>query len=140
MEETKKLTIPDGCEFNRVENGEVILKKKELVLPKTFGECNKGIGMSCFPSINWCVPNENENAIRALCELLICRNAWWKVLGWKPDLEGVSFKYIIGTWNGNVETGIKCCKNYILSFPTEEVRDQFFKTFRDLIEEAKELL
>ena len=29
MEETKKLAIPDGNEFDRVENGEVILKKKE---------------------------------------------------------------------------------------------------------------
>ena len=39
MEETKKLTIPDGYEFDRVEGGEVILKKKEVVLPRTFDEC-----------------------------------------------------------------------------------------------------
>lgn len=30
--------------------------------------------------------------------------------------------------------------NRILVFPTEEVRDKFAETFKDLIEEAKELL
>ena len=34
MEETRKLTIPDGYEFDRVEGGEVILKKKEVELCK----------------------------------------------------------------------------------------------------------
>ena len=28
----------------------------------------------------------------------------------------------------------------VLAFPTEEVRDKFAETFKDLIEEAKELL
>ena len=38
MEETKKLTIPEGYEFDKVENGEVILKK-EVYLPREWEEC-----------------------------------------------------------------------------------------------------
>ena len=31
--------IPEGFEFEKVENGEIILKPKKKVLPKTYGEC-----------------------------------------------------------------------------------------------------
>ena len=128
MEETKKLTIPDGYEFDRVEGGEVILKKKE------------GIGMSYFPLINWYVPNENEDAIRALGKLLICRNVWWKRLGWKPDWRDKDEKYCIRIASGEIGTEIFYGVNHILAFPTEEVCAHFYVAFKDLIEESKELL
>ena len=140
MEEIKRLIIPDGYEFDRVENGEVILKKKEVVLPRTFGECNKGIGMSYFPSINWYVPNENEDAIRALCKLLICRNACWKQLGWKPDWTDDNDKYCIFYADERIESIVLNSSNRILAFPDMETANQFYEAFRDLIEEAKELL
>ena len=136
----KKLTIPEGYEFDRVENGEVILKKKG-VLPKTFGECNKDIGMSYYPSINWYVPNEHEGAIRALCKLIICRNSWWKFLEWKPDWDnGSEIKFYIATRSGRLDRCYGYSQNRILSFPTIDVRDKFYEAFKDLIEEAKELL
>ena len=134
MEEEIKITIPEDYEFDKIENGKV-------VLPKTWNECSKGLGMSYYPAINWYVPNENENALRALCKLLICRNAWWKQLGWKPDW-GSQYqeKYTIIGYKGGISiTETELC-NTILAFPTEEVRDLFYKTFKDLIEEAKELL
>ena len=141
MEETKKLTIPDGYEFDRVENGEVILKKKEVVLPKTFGECNKGMCMSYYPLINWYVPNEHEDEIRALCKLLICRDAWWRQLGWKPDWKDAdTIKSVIRYCAGDVVLDESYQLNAILAFPTPKVRDQFLEAFKDLIEEAKELL
>lgn len=139
-EKVVKLYIPDGYEFDRVENGGVILKKKEVVLPNTWGECSKGLGMSYYPAINWYVPNENEDAIRALCKLLICRDAWWKQLGWKPDWKESGVKYAIRVFGNVIKKNDTQLSNYILTFPTKEVRDQFLETFRDLIEEAKELL
>ena len=39
-----------------------------------------------------------------------------------------------------VEKQVKTYESCILAFPKYEVRDQFLDTFRDLIEEAKELL
>lgn len=140
MEEIKKLTIPDGYEFDRVEGNEVILKKKEVVLPRTFEECNKGIGMSYFPLINWYVPNENEDAIRALGKLLICRNAWWKVLGWNPDWSDDSDKYCIYNVGGEVDVFALNLSSRILAFPNMETANEFYEVFKDLIEEAKELL
>lgn len=140
MEETKKLAIPEGYEFDRVKGGEVILKKKTPVLPCTWGECSKGLGMSYYPAINWYIPNENEDALRALCKLLICRNAWWKQLGWKPDWIDSNEKYCIRIVSGEIRTEICYGENHILAFPTEEVCAHFYVAFKDLIEEAKELL
>ena len=163
MKEIEKLAIPDGYEFDRVENGEVILKKKEQVLPDTWEEC-------------LCVVNDVEQIDEAACivdykvdslqdrhaidetdqsflplglgkpmlalfQLLVCRNAWWKVLGWKPDwTDKYTEKYCIYFACGSVDTIISNCMGYIFAFPTAQVCDQFLATFRDLIEEAKELL
>ena len=140
MEEIKRLEIPDGYEFDKVENGEVILKKKEVVLPKTWGECSKGLCMSYYPAISWYVPNENDGALRALCKLLICRNAWWQILGWKPDWADDSDKYCILNGGGKIEAIVLNASNRILAFPDMETANQFYEAFKDLIEEAKELL
>ena len=58
MEQEKKLAIPEGWGFDRVENGEVILKKVVEELPKTWADCiNKpgggnrlGVGKESSPS------------------------------------------------------------------------------------------
>lgn len=96
--------------------------------------------MSYYPSINWYVPNEHEGAINALCKLLICRDAWWKQLGWKPDWRDKDEKYCIRIAAGEIGTEIFYGVNHILAFPTEEVCAHFYVAFKDLIEEAKELL
>lgn len=76
----------------------------------------------------------------ALCQLLICRNAWWERLGWKPDWSNPNEKHCIVRKGEAADKQIKRFESCILAFPTEEVRDQFSDSFRDLIEEAKELL
>ncbi|HIY88168.1 MAG TPA: hypothetical protein H9824_05635 [Candidatus Bacteroides pullicola] len=143
-EETKKLTIPEGYEFDKVENGEVILKKKEIAMPKTWEECMDVLGsVSLFglrkPYLRQ-LPPDMEAPMTALCELLLRRNAWWKQLGWKPDWKDKCDKFCITTGEGRVKATVYCASNAILAFPTAEVRDQFYEAFRDLIEEAKELL
>ena len=137
----KELILPDNWEVKEVVGNKIIIGEKEKELPKTWGECNKGTAMSYYPSIDWYVPNEHEVAIKALCKLLICRNAWWKQLGWKPDWEdSKNKKYAISITGNNSYCYDTYAFNAILVFPTGEVRDQFLDSFRDLIEEAKELL
>ena len=140
MKEIKKLPIHDGYEFDRVENGEVILKKKEVVLPKTWNECNRLIGSYYYPNSDMYVNKDDENAINALCRLLICRNACWKQLGWKPDWKDDSDKYCIFYGNGRIESIVLNSSNRILAFPDMDTAEEFYEAFKDLIEEAKELL
>lgn len=141
---TKEIILPDDWDVKEVVGNKIIIKEKEKELPKTWRECFKPCEAECLDSTSYrnAVPSNLKNPMLALCQLLVCRNAWWKQLGWKPDLRNDSdqWKYCIGFASGkiNSETNITC--NKILAFPTSEVRDQFLDSFRDLIEEAKELL
>lgn len=160
--ERKKLTIPDGWEFDKLENGEIILKTKEPTLPDTWEDCMRVIEDVEYMDydtelITFKVSDllkegeldeENFNSLPrgmgkpmlALCQLLICRNAWWKKLGWKPDWKEDSLKYVIEIREGAACGNAFYSLSHVLAFPTKEVRDKFLESFKDLIEEAKELL
>ena len=158
--ERKKLTIPEGWEFDKLENGEIILKTKEPTLPNTWEDCMRVIEdveyydtelitykvsdllkeMELDEQNFNSLPRGMGKPILALCQLLICRNAWWKVLDWKPDWNDDSYKYIIDFTSDNINIDSYHSISRILSFPTEKVRDKFLETFKDLIEEAKDLL
>ena len=138
-QETKSLPIPEGWEFAGYENGEVKIRKVEQELPTDYEKALGAVKVSEIRSL--LVPRGMHGAVSALCELLIYRNAWWQKLGWKPDFEnGLLIKYVISNWGGKLDIGVSGINDAILAFPTEEVRDKFAETFKDLIEEAKELL
>lgn len=137
-QETKSLPIPEGWEFAGYENGEVKIRKAEPELPTDFEKALGAIKVSEIRSL--LVPSGMYGAVSALCKLLIYRNAWWEKLGWRPDWKEHDSKFVIRPNYNNVECTINATANRILAFPTEEVRDKFAEIFKDLIEEAKELL
>ena len=139
----KTMPVPDGWEFDRIDEcGNIVLKEKKKELPKTFDKCWNIIeteNLSNF-SIETTVPDGMVKPMRALCQLLVCRNAWWEQLGWKPDWEKPEEKHCIVFKCDGVEKQVKTYESCILAFPKYEVRDKFLETFRYLIEEAKKLL
>ena len=138
-QETKSLPVPEGWEFAGYENGEIKIRKIEPELPTDFEEALGAVKVSEIRSL--LVPKGMYRAVSALCKLLIYRNAWWQKLEWKPDFgNGLVAKYIIENCGGRIATRISGVGHATLAFPTEEVRDKFAETFKDLIEEAKELL
>ena len=138
-QETKSLPIPEGWEFAGYENGEVKIRRVEPELPTTYEDAVDAINYDILTRM--LVPQNMSRPVIALCNLLVCRNAWWQKLGWKPDFRSAFVaKYIIENCEGRITTGISGVSYAVLAFPTEEVRDKFAETFKDLIEEAKELL
>ena len=163
----KTMPVPDGWEFDRIDDGgNIVLKEKKKELPKTWLGCLRVINETEY--INDCseikkqrnadymesggyiIGSEERNLLPrglagpmlALCQLLVCRNAWWKQLGWKPDWrDRKSLKHCIHS-DGFSTTDITRHSTYprILAFPTEDTAIDFCNTFKDLIEEAKELL
>ena len=123
---------------NIIDTKEIIMKKKQPKYPKTFIECAKILDCSCSAYIDGYKCELIEN----LQELIICRDAYWKIAGdWKPNFKDIKTrKYTIGY----VKNDISCLSaldfNRILSFPTKEMRDAFYENFKELIEECKELL
>ena len=154
----KELILPDDWEVKEVVGNKIIIKEKEMELPKTWKDCfeelkdkesitdSSDIAMIRDSAKAWdknrdVLPAGMGKPMLALCQLLICRNAWWKQLGWKPDWEDTDeHKFCIGVLKGRLDTFTNEGTSRILAFPASEVRDQFLDSFRDLIEEAKELL
>lgn len=82
-------------------------------------------------------PHEAK-ALAAFSKLLKLRRDW--IGEWEPDWTNDKFKYIIVNWGNNlqIEYSQVLCKS--LSFPTRQMAQEFLKTFRELIEEAKILI
>lgn len=155
---SKELLIPDGWRVKEVIDNRIILEEIDAISRlKTWEKCYralekgeillsdsniaKDVNLSTSKVITRVtIPEGFGRKVRALCQLLVCRNAWWKQLDWKPDWKGITDKYCIACTKGKASCQTLTTANAILAFPTKEIRDQFLESFGDLIEEAKELL
>ncbi len=82
---------------------------------------------------------EENLAFIALGKLIQLRDAWWG--DWKPDWHiNSQCKYTIEVGENRIDKMQVSSINAILVFPTQEMRDDFLGTFRDLIEKAKMFL
>ncbi len=156
---TKNLTIniPEGYDDAILEGNEIKFIKKDDK-PKSWEEyCETVKNTQAFrmylydseqimsgsrgdrPYIGEFNSEEEAKAVVALCKLIQLRDAWWG--DWKPDWsDGNVPKYGICNGYNNIGTDQWYNYNRILVFPSKEMRDEFFETFRDLIVEAKPLL
>lgn len=148
---------PQGYQFED-ENGNIInatkivLEKKKKEYPKTYEECCKVMNYCYNPVTTKTI--HKEELIRKFQFLLMYRDAYWKIAGdemglgkpWEPDYneesyeQGCPIKYVIYYTGTHITKGQKCTPSYILSFPTEEMRDAFKENFDPDIEICKELL
>ena len=122
--------------------------------PKTYGECCKVLGIIgnelLFDATKATIHElKRTQVVAKLYKLLICRDAYWKIVGekmglgkpWEPDY--TKDRYIICRLEDKILRGHRISgliEHFILEFPTEEMRDAFYENFKDLIEECKELL
>ena len=137
--------LPNGYIF-KDENGNVInatkivLEKKKKEYPKTYEECC--VALEYIPHTDDII-GYKWNILQSLQKLLICRDAYWKIAGdWKPEYPFNTARYVITNSRGFVGKVLvyNAAQNYILEFPTEEMRDAFYENFKELIEFVKELL
>lgn len=153
--ETKEITLPKGWEVDKIENGKIVLKESKKELPKTWKECCELVkekecvtNNSFIRKIDFDIITDNEQnslpkglgkPMLALCQLLVCREIYRQ--GWKPDYnDECSKKYSIESNNEVITKNIHYTTSKVLSFQSPEITDEFLKNFRDLIEEAKELI
>ena len=155
-----EVILPEGYIF-KDENGNIInatkivLEKKKKEYPKTYEECCEilGVNPDNLLTITNYYDGEVEttnyergllNNIAALWYLLICRDAYWKIADdWKEKREEKLTRHVIySTLSGEIVkcTTINSTANYLLDFPTAEMRDAFCENFKVLIERCKELL
>lgn len=143
--------ILDGYEIE-VRDGKTFAVKKKPKYPTTYEECCDVLKIPKEERyIDIDVPLSYNNLLYKFTELLICRDAYWKIAGeqmglsgpWEPDWGKSDSGYVYCIVNKCNNIGLTCewlRNNYILAFPTVEMRDAFFENFTDLIEKCKELL
>ena len=155
MEEIIKIDIPKGYEFVGIDddNQQVVFEKIGCQYPKTYEECCSLIGVA-YPYMK--IEDNRTHAscykgcqIAALIQLLICRDAYWKIAGeqmglgkpWEPDWAEDISKYTIEYNENEIKPDEKSFYlSKILAFPTRDMRDAFYENFKDLINDCKELL
>ena len=151
-----KWDLPDGYEFqdkdgNIINTSVIKLVKKQPQYPKTYEECCEVLGSDpsriiVLSNRKDIIHEENKHCYEMynLYQLLICRDAYWKIAGdWKEKRKEKAMHYVIcSTLLGEVvkNTMPNCIANYLLDFPTAEMRDAFYENFKELIEQCKELL
>jgi hypothetical protein len=134
-----------------VDEGEYYVVRRKQQYPKSYEDCCKILNT---PIDNFISKGAGYKAelLSTFQKLLICRDAYWKIAGEQMGL-GKPWEFKFGSDSKEVVyaisvfgTGIMLdfyyalnC-NKILVFPTEEMRDAFYKNFKDLIESCKELL
>lgn len=149
-----KILPPNGYligKITQVDNGMLIeFVKKQPQYPKTYNECYEIMDFPENQLIKCGVYGYKAGLLSKFQELLICRDAYWKIAGeemglsepWKPKyISLVNNEYFtIHTFNNEIIKSGTSHRNAILAFPTEEMRDAFYENFKDLIEKCKELL
>ena len=143
---------------NVINATKIVLEKKKKAYPKTFEKCCKILGLLnvdlCFNADYRSFDASKEQwkrlgLMNQFYQLLICRDAYWKIAGeemglrkpWKPDWENDEIvKYCIIVDSGIISKQIFHNYQFILAFPTEEMRDAFCDNFKSEIEQCKELL
>lgn len=132
-----EIMISDGWDFERRGNKMFAIRKQ---YPKTYEECCDVLIPDCV-EFNVILNGYNGELLEKLGQLLICRDAYWKIAeDWKPDWNNISDKhciYVVGR-----EIWLKECqtRQCTLAFPSAKMRDTFYENFKDLIERCKELL
>ena len=154
--ETKEMIIPQGWEIDKVDGNKIILKEDKKYLPKTWEECIAKIKdlecidrNSCIDTATFSddvasnhindIPIGLGRPMLALCQLLVCREVYRQ--GWKPNWKDDNeIKYCIERVENCITKETYTLMATVLSFQSAEIRDEFLENFRDLIEEAKELI
>lgn len=138
--------IPNGYEFDCIQNNEIIIKPIQPKYPKTYKECCEVLGLNTMDN-----DAQGYEAILIIRfqELFIARNTYWEIAGkmmrlgepWKPDwLNTNTQKHCIYYVGDEIKKQPMLEVHHFLAFPTAKIRDTFYDNFKELIEDCKELL
>lgn len=141
----------------KLEGDKYYLVKKKTQYPKTYKECCEVLEMQSnlflhLSSMN--IDGEVEeksygykiaSQMNCLYELLVCRDAYWKMAGdwsFKIGSDSQDVVYAITVYGSGIMKNFYYALNWNcgLVFPTEEMRDAFYDNFYDLINKCKELI
>ena len=150
-----RIAPPEGYEVDEEKSTfeNIVFKKKEIKLPKTWEELERVSGYFINGS-SQIVEAKNVRTIRgneftfptkeeaeasvALAQLCQLRDRYNN--GWKPDWNGTTQKYVIRFHENAISRETSRRYRAVLSFKSKELLDLFVENFKDLLETAKPFL
>ena len=152
------INIPEGYEIDKEQSTErqIVLRKIDNRVRSWEEYCDKMegkdsyyfneiVGKICSAKFkeDFILPefvdDEDVVAIVAFSKLRKLRKQW--IGEWKPDYNNYNeVKFTIITAENEISKGERYTVSCSMSFPTEEMRDEFFNCFKDYLEQAKSLL
>ena len=139
--------VPEGYILDK-ENSDldkgIIKYKKKDTLPNSWEEYYDSLSLkfqlNVSTAINHlrCFPENIRNKYIALFKLELLRNKYRQ--GWIPDWQDEEFKYSIIKYLDIIDEVFGASPNHFLSFQSEEIRNKFFNNFKNLIEQAEDLI
>ena len=158
METKNIINIPEGYEIDKEQSTErqIVLRKIDNRVRSWEEYCDKMegkdsyyfneiVGKICSAKfkedfiLSEFVNDEDVVAFVAFSKLRKLRKQW--IGEWKPDYNNYNeVKFTIITAENEISKGERYTVSCSMSFPTEEMRDEFFNCFKDLLEQAKTLL
>ena len=152
--ERVEITLNEGYQFvdengNVINATKIVLEKKKKRYPKTYEECCKVLNTDDDSIIDISVPLHYNHLLISFTQLLICRDAYWKIAGeemglgkpWEPDWRKEG--YIIYRYQDDIIGGYRAAgfvEHHIFEFPTKEIQNAFKENFDTDIKICKELL
>ena len=151
---TLNIKIPEGYEIDKEKSTfeQIVFKKVEKKLSTQWNpnlRCSHYY-ISAIGDIIETDPDERiaglafetkkqAKSFLALSKLIWLRDEYNN--GWQPSWNNFNEnKFVITRKSHNIVTAVNVCNQKILAFQTQELRDQFFINFRNLIEETKDLI
>ena len=131
-----------------VEDGKTFVVRKQQIYPTTYEQCCDIVGAFKYAKTNVMITDGGDHPydiqildkFNTYRKLLICRDAYWKISNYKPNWNDNSIKYYIQYSGTDLIKDVVEYGNKVLVFPTEEIRDEFYDNFKDLIEECRDLI
>lgn len=121
------------CETHPIDYFETFISNNSFISLLGKRKRNKLLDRNALPND---IAAEAHLALMQLHQLRDCYRQ-----GWEPDLVNTKTEYIINNIKGRYEVkAIIGAINHFLSFQSEEIADEFLNNFRDLIEQARDLI
>ena len=127
MKQTIEIEVPDGKKAVW-KDGKIVFEDIKPKLPKTWEEFCKQNKVKIKAT-------EQHLALMQLHQLRDCYRQ-----GWIPNHEENSKKWSITKFKNKLYACSACHYSSFLSFQTEEIAEQFLTNFKDLIEQAGDLI
>jgi hypothetical protein len=139
-----EIIVPDNCEVwddqgNVIKTSKIIIREVKKTYPNTINDCYNLLEDDELAS---------STSIRKFQELINARNAYWKIAGtemglgrsWEPNWTSLEGYPAIYMYRYQITLSVARDEHHCLVFPTEAIRDKFYKNFKKEIAECKEFL